>query len=133
VPVQVINLTGVTAVGADASHGFAVRGDGTAWAWGSNYRGGLGNGVDCDDCRTGTPTQVAGLTDARAIAGNQDGGYALDADGRVWSWGNNDRAALGPVDTPTPVSHSNAPLRLRAPAGATAIAGGLLTGFALVP
>jgi alpha-tubulin suppressor-like RCC1 family protein len=133
VPAQVLNLTGVTAIGTDGGHGFAVLGNGTAWAWGSNYHGGLGSGVDCDTCSTGTPVQITGLTTAKAIAGNQNGGYVLDAGGRVWAWGDNERAALGQVETTQPGSYSTVPLRLREPAGVTAIAGGLLSGFALEP
>ncbi|WP_330842695.1 hypothetical protein [Actinophytocola sp.] len=131
VPGQVLNLTGVTAIGADSAHSFAVLADGTAWGWGNPYLGGLGNGQECY-CPTGTPVRVTGLTGAREIDGNEHGGYALDADGRIWAWGNNIRAALGPVDTPE-VPNSNVPLRLREPIGVTAIAGGLGGGYALVP
>jgi alpha-tubulin suppressor-like RCC1 family protein len=133
VPAQVLGLTGVTAIDADGTHGFAVLGDGTAWAWGSNYHGGLGNGVDCDTCATGTPVRIAGLTTAKAIAANWDGGYVLDAGGRVWAWGDNERAALGDVETTPPGPYSTVPLRLREPTGVTAITGALDSGFALVP
>ena len=129
-PVQVVDLTGVTAIGADSVHGFAVLGDGTAWAWGSNYSGDLGNGQVCD-CPTGTPVRVAGLTGITDVAGSENGGYALGADGRVWSWGSNDRAALGPVTTSG--LNSATPLRLSEPTGVAAVTGGLLAGFALVP
>src|SRR6185436_7581774 len=45
VPVQVLNLTGVVAIAGGAEHSLALRNDGTVWAWGSNRRGQLGNGV----------------------------------------------------------------------------------------
>lgn len=130
-PVQ--GLTGVTAIAADAMHGYAVTGDGTAWAWGSSYHGALGNGVDCDDCPTGTPVRVVGLTNARTITGHGAGAYVLDADGRVWAWGSNERHELGVPEGPQPGAYSTVPLRLAAPAGVTDLAGGGGAGFALVP
>jgi alpha-tubulin suppressor-like RCC1 family protein len=131
-PRPVTGLTGVTSIGADAGHGFAVTADGRAWSWGSNYRGGLGQGLDCD-CPSGTPAPIAGLTNARTITGFQDGGYALDADGRVWAWGDNEEHALGETDGTQPGEYSTVPVRLTAPTGVTAVAGGLDAGFALVP
>jgi alpha-tubulin suppressor-like RCC1 family protein len=132
VPVQVVGLTGVTAIGGGGAQGYAVLGDGTAWAWGNNHRGALGNGQNCDNCSTGTPVRVTGLTGVTMIDGNGRGGYAVDAGGRVWSWGDNDLAGLGPVDGPA-VPFSTVPVRMREPSGVTEIAGGLHTGYALVP
>jgi alpha-tubulin suppressor-like RCC1 family protein len=132
VPKKVVGRTGETAIAADCDRGFAVLGDGTAWAWGSNYDGALGSGQDCDTCATGTPVRIAGLTGARTVAANSGGGYVRDAAGRVWAWGDNHRSALGPVDTPA-VPYSTVPLRLRTPTATTAVAGGLGTGLALLP
>ena len=132
-PRPVTGLSGVTAIGADAMHGYAVKSDGTAWAWGSSYHGGLGNGVDCDDCPTGTPVRVAGLTNARTIAGHGGGAYVLDADGRVWAWGDNGKHQLGVTEGTQPGAYSTVPRRLVTPAGVTDLAGGANAGFALVP
>jgi hypothetical protein len=131
-PQPVTGLAGVTAIGADAAHGYAVTADGRAWSWGSNYRGSLGQGLDCY-CATGTPAPVTGVTNARAITGFQDGGYVLDADGRVWAWGSNEKHALGQTDGTQPGEQSTVPVRLATPTGVTAVAGGLNAGFALVP
>ncbi|HVK22507.1 MAG TPA: hypothetical protein VM677_14205 [Actinokineospora sp.] len=132
VPVQVAGLTGVTAVGADERHGFAVLADGTAWAWGNNGFGSLGVGKQCAElCETTTPMQIVGLADARSITATGYGGYATDAAGRVWSWGDNSRGQLGPVTAGG--THSTVAKRLDTPIGASAVAGGDLGGFALVP
>ncbi|MGB3441766.1 MAG: hypothetical protein WBA97_23725 [Actinophytocola sp.] len=100
VPVQVSGLTGVMDVSLDYQHGYAVRDDGTVWAWGSNRFGGLGNGVACDweeapECRSKLPVQVSNLTDAVAVAAMYNAGSALTADGRVWVWGSNTSGEFG--------------------------------------
>jgi alpha-tubulin suppressor-like RCC1 family protein len=100
VPVRVSGLTGATDLALDFQHGYAVRQDGTVWAWGNNRFGGLGNGVACDwveapECRSNVPVQVSGLTDAVSVAGMFNAGSALTADGQVWVWGANTSGEFG--------------------------------------
>lgn len=64
-PVQVSGLTGVTSIAAGLSHSLALRSDGTAWAWGSNWVGQLGNGTTTN---SPVPVQVSNLTGVTAIA-----------------------------------------------------------------
>lgn len=132
VPAQVVGLAGVTAIAADSAHGFAVLGDGTGWSWGNNYQGGLGTGSDCE-CRTGTPAKISGLSNAKSVAAAENGGYALDGEGRVWAWGDNSQGQLGTTDVANPGSYSKIALRLRDPIGVTAIAATYRGALALVP
>jgi alpha-tubulin suppressor-like RCC1 family protein len=44
IPVQATGLTDVIAISAGSDHSLALKQDGTVWAWGSNWRGQLGNG-----------------------------------------------------------------------------------------
>ncbi|MCK4261195.1 MAG: hypothetical protein KAX49_19630 [Halanaerobiales bacterium] len=44
-PVQVSNLSDITAIAAGDSHTIALKSDGTVWTWGHNYYGQLGDGT----------------------------------------------------------------------------------------
>lgn len=90
-PADVINLTNVVAVSAGHYNSCAILSDGTVWSWGDEY---LGNGTNQPSA---TPVQVNGLTDIIAVSGGSIGGasMALDAGGRVWTWGSAFYAQLG--------------------------------------
>jgi alpha-tubulin suppressor-like RCC1 family protein len=99
VPVQVSGLTHVTAIssGPIGNNAFALRSDGTVWAWGDGQYGALGDGkgIPHNDCTCSpTPVQVAGLSGISAITGEYENGYALSRDGSVWAWGADDDDAL---------------------------------------
>src|ERR1035437_3661407 len=80
VPVQVSGLTGVTAIAAGENEtAYAVRSDGTAWAWGRNVDGELGDGTTSTE--SDVPVQVSGLSGVTAITGGNFSGYALRSDG----------------------------------------------------
>lgn len=92
-PVQVSGLTGVTKIDTGAGdHAIALKSDGTAWLWGYNSNGQLGDGTITN--RT-TPVQVSGLTGATAIAAGVSHSAALKNDGTVWAWGKNTDGQLG--------------------------------------
>lgn len=100
-PVQVIGLTNIVAVAGAERTGYALRSDGTVWAWGHGSDGGLGDGSGTGDetLIQRTPVQVSGLTDVTAIAAGSESGYALRSDGSVWSWGGGADGALGLGDS----------------------------------
>jgi alpha-tubulin suppressor-like RCC1 family protein len=99
-PVQVRRgggvMTRVTGIGAGVGHSCARRSDGSAWCWGSDFRGQLGDGT------TGDPTDHARLKPARVIRSTSsfggvrklDGGVyhtcALRTDRSLWCWGGNE-------------------------------------------
>jgi alpha-tubulin suppressor-like RCC1 family protein len=93
-PAPVAGLTDVVAT-ASGSWGFsfALRKDGTVWAWGMNYRGVLGTG-EYGPPRF-APVKVKGLTDVVAIKAGANHALALRADGTVWAWGSNQNGQLG--------------------------------------
>ncbi len=97
VPVQVSGLTGVTVIAGTRHNGYAVRGDGTTWAWGLAGFGQLGNGTCTvpSSCLSAIPVQVSHLTGVTNVIATHDGAMALDTDGRVWAWGGNWDGQLG--------------------------------------
>lgn len=96
-------LSGVKAIAANG-HSLALKNDGTVWAWGENNRGQAG-GVAGQ--HPSTPTQIAGLTDVKAIAAGVLHSVALKNDGTVWSWGSGIARGDGTMtDTAVPVRAS---------------------------
>ena len=120
-PVQVGNLTGVTAISAGIWHSLALRGDGTVWAWGSNFFGRLGDGTTTD---RHTPVQVGSLTGVTAISAGSGHSLALRGDGTVWAWGQNVVGQLGGGGTN--FDHST-PVQVRGESGV-----GYLTGVTAI-
>jgi ABC-type multidrug transport system ATPase subunit/alpha-tubulin suppressor-like RCC1 family protein/CRP-like cAMP-binding protein len=95
-PVQ--GLTNVVAIGAGGGTGFAVKSDGTVWAWGNDDFGQLGNGkIAQGGFRKGVPTpqQVKGLQPVQQVVAGGGDVLALARAGQAYSWGINDFGNLG--------------------------------------
>jgi alpha-tubulin suppressor-like RCC1 family protein len=102
-------------VGIDLAryHTCAVRGDGTAWCWGSNNHGQLGTatGETCGSnnipCST-TPVEVPNYVRTLALeAGGASHTCAVDGGSNLQCWGSNESGQLGDgttTDRPAPVS-----------------------------
>jgi YD repeat-containing protein len=93
-------LTGITAIAAsgNGSHSYALREDGTVWAWGRNTWGQLGDGTTTN---RSVPVQVGTLTGVAAIAAGGAYGFAVLSGGTVWAWGLNDASQLGTTSAGT--------------------------------
>lgn len=91
-------LTDIIAVSSHYGQRFAIKSDGTLWAWGENYDGELADGTLDDRL---TPVQVHGegdvgfFTDVTAIECGGNHSLALRSDGTVWAWGSNEYGQLG--------------------------------------
>jgi alpha-tubulin suppressor-like RCC1 family protein len=79
-------------VAAGPYHTIVVASDGTAWAWGLNAYGQLG---DNSNTMRKTPVQVQNLTSVIAVAAGMYHSLALTSDGTVWAWGLNNTRQLG--------------------------------------
>jgi alpha-tubulin suppressor-like RCC1 family protein len=84
--------------GDTAAHVVAVSRNGSAWSWGSNSRGQLGDGTTQN--RT-TPVQVVGpggggiLNGAAAATVAEEHSFVLKGDGTVWGWGGGTSQPVG--------------------------------------
>jgi alpha-tubulin suppressor-like RCC1 family protein len=86
-PVRIKGLTNVSTITYYSEATYAVKADGTVWRWGRFYQpvpnDPSGGG---SDVIVRTPTQVAGLSEVKAMALLDSGGYAVRSDGVLWGW-----------------------------------------------
>ena len=78
------------AVGTNSS--YAIKTNGTLWAWGQNTLGQLGDGTTVD---RGYPVQIGSDTNWASVAGGYGFANALKTDGSLWTWGDATYAQLG--------------------------------------
>lgn len=82
----------VSKVSAGGTYTCAVKGDGSAWCWGDDYFGELGDGStgDAQNLRL-TPVRVrhggGNLSGVSAISAGGDNTCAVKSTGSVWCWG----------------------------------------------
>ncbi|MEU4116161.1 hypothetical protein AB0F71_16900 [Kitasatospora sp. NPDC028055] len=91
-PVQVLELTNVTALAAGATHSVALLQDRTLRAWGNNANGQVGDGTTT---QRNTSVPVLGAAGVVGIASGAGHNLAVLGDGTVQSWGLNDKGQLG--------------------------------------
>ncbi len=129
VPVQVGTATDWATVSANGYHTCGTRTDGTAWCWGDNDRGQLGDGTTI---ASDVPVQVGVAANWTAVAAGASHTCGLRTDGTAWCWGYNWVGQLGDgrhgQDT-----NSNVPVQVgRGTSWATITAGSNHTCGALV-
>lgn len=80
-------------VSAGDSHSLALRANGTAWAWGTNTDGRLG---DNSTTNKSSPVSVVGIiADWKDISAGGSHSIAIEASGTIWAWGANSNGELG--------------------------------------
>jgi alpha-tubulin suppressor-like RCC1 family protein len=106
-PVSVVGgFTDWTQVNVGTVHSLGVRANGTAWAWGSNGFGMLGDGTTTN--RSSPVSIVGGFTDwIQVSAGGEIHSLGVRVNGTAWAWGSNTFGRLGDnttVNKSSPVS-----------------------------
>ena len=127
-PVEVTGTPdGWSQVSGGYLHTCAIQQDSSAWCWGKNDYGQLGNGT-LDD--SSVPVPVTGLAEVSSMTAGSYHSCAADASGSLWCWGRNDRGQLG---NPAAGEGSNVPVRVEGiSTGVLAIAIGTLHTCALL-
>ena len=89
-------------VAAGYNSSYAVKTNGTLWAWGQNDKGQLGDGTTVDK---NVPVQVGTATDWAYVAAGMNHAYGVKTNGDLYAWGDNSLSQLGTgntVSTTTP-------------------------------
>jgi alpha-tubulin suppressor-like RCC1 family protein len=94
VPQQVGTASDWKTIAGGREHSFAIKNDGSLWAWGWNQYGQLGLGTG-DTTNRSVPTRVGTDTDWVAVASGFWSTAALKSNGTLWTWGRNNVGQLG--------------------------------------
>ncbi|MDR1529056.1 MAG: hypothetical protein LBS40_01335 [Burkholderiales bacterium] len=126
VPVDLAPLEGsaVVVISAGMGHTVALDDQGRLWAWGLNNYGQLGDGTFTYRSRP-VLVDLASLEGSAVVAVSTGGSYhtvALDDQGRLWAWGENDYGQLGDGTTTTVNRSRPAPVDLAPLAGSVVVA-----------
>lgn len=94
-PVSVVGgFTDWDSAAAGNTHSLAIRANGTAWAWGFNANGRLGDNT-ASLSATSPVSVVGGFTDWTSVAAGLSHSVGLRANGTIWTWGYNTGGQLG--------------------------------------
>ena len=120
-------ITNIIAAAAGRDFSYALKSDGTVWAWGTGSSGNLGDGAAVQRWLPVQVKDAAGtgyLTNITAIALTKYYfALALRDDGTLWSWGTNGNGQLGDGTT----TQRNLPVQVKDATGA-----GYLTGITAI-
>jgi alpha-tubulin suppressor-like RCC1 family protein len=120
-------LTGITSVSSGPEyHSCARRNDGTAWCWGFDDHGQLGDGTTGDPVTHGRSNAVlvkqgsGAMTGVRSVSAGEGHSCAVKTDRTVWCWGDDADGALGDGTTGDPTTHDRlSPVKVKKTGGGT--------------
>lgn len=91
-PVQNVNITGVSQIAAGFNFNVALKPDGTVFAWGFNTRGNMGNGTSGGGVATPVQSTITNVIDIKTTGVHT---LAKKSDGSIWAWGWNQHGEIG--------------------------------------
>jgi alpha-tubulin suppressor-like RCC1 family protein len=106
VPTKVNGISNATSISRGCNASFAITSSGSAFAWGANGGGRLGDGTTTDRPSPVSISLPGGRRFTR-IATSSTHSVAVASDGTVWAWGGNSQGQLGA--DPNAVSFSSTP------------------------
>ena len=93
-PVSIVGgFTDWRQVSAGRCHSLGLRSNGTAWAWGHNNYGKLGDNTNVD--KSSPVSVVGGFTDWCQVSAGNNHSLGVRCNGTAWAWGINDQGRLG--------------------------------------
>ena len=125
VPLPVPTARAFKQLTAGSSHTCGLTNDGSAWCWGSNFYGQLG---DSSNTARNAPVAVATSVKFASIDAGPNHTCAITSAGAAWCWGQNGRGELGDGT----ITRRSVPVAVNMPAGVTIqmiSAGGTEPGF----
>jgi len=129
-------LDSITAIMGGEHTNYALKSNGTLWAWGGNFAGQLGDGTYTNSV---TPVQVSGLSTVKSLGGRGYHTLAVKTDGTVWAWGWNRYGELGHDTNGSPCPNglagtcSNVPVLVSGVSDPLMVTGGGFFNLALMP
>jgi len=97
-PFQLNGIKNITSIDTDGSHTILVDANGTAWTWGFDEYGQLGDGTNYmapNPPFVSVPIKLSNLDNVKAVITGSFYSLALKSDGSVWAWGSNDGGQHG--------------------------------------
>jgi alpha-tubulin suppressor-like RCC1 family protein len=91
-PVAILGSNSFTSVVCRGLFALALKADGSAWSWGHNSQGQLGDGTILN---LSSPVAVLGGHSFLAVVAGNFSSHGIKSDSSIWSWGSNTAGQLG--------------------------------------
>jgi len=126
-PTQIWSDNNWKLAAAGQHNSYAIKYDGTLWAWGDNQYGQLGKGNFNSTIQNYTPKKVGTNNDWKYVSAGYFHVIAIKNNGTLWAWGRNNNGQLGDGTT----TNRNVPIQIGTDNDWVSVKGGGLHSLAL--